>query len=78
MERGFKDITSCLQISVSTAHRIFKRFEDTGDVTVSKQQSRPCYWKLDDLHELFIIAIVMENPCMYLTEICEAIFEPLE
>ena len=75
MERGFRDIASNLQISLSTAHRIFKRFEDTGDVTVSKQQSRPYHRKLDDLHELFIIGIVMENPCIYLTEICQAIYE---
>ena len=53
----------------------FKRFEDSGDVAPSKQSSRLHVRKLDEHHELLIIAIVMENPCMYLREICQRIEE---
>ena len=73
MERQCHDIANRLQIATSTAHRIFKRFEKTGDVAPPKQPSRLHTRKLDEHHELLIIAIVMENPCVYLRELCQRI-----
>ena len=70
---SFKDIAGHLQIVASTAHCIFKRFEDTGNVSPLKQPTREVSQKLDDLHELFILAMVVETPCMYLREICQTI-----
>ena len=32
MEMSYRDISKNLQIATSTAHRIFKRFEETGCV----------------------------------------------
>ena len=75
MEMQFRDIASRLQIATSTAHRIFKRFEESGDVAPSKQSSRLNARKLDEHHELLIIAIVIENPCVYLREVCQRIEE---
>ena len=81
MEMQFRDIARRLQIATSTAHRIFKRFEDSGDVAPRKQSSRlhACMHarKLDEHHEheLLIIEKVMENPCVYLREICQRIEE---
>ena len=75
MEMQFRDIANRLQIATSTAHRIFKRFEETGDVTASKQSRRLHARKLDEHHELLIIAMVMENPCVYLREVCQRIEE---
>ena len=75
MEMQFRDIARRLQIATSTAHRIFKRFEDSGDVAPRKQSSRLHARKLDEHHELLIIAIVMENPCVYLREVCQQIEE---
>ena len=75
MEREYREIARSLQISVSTAHRIYKRFENTGDVAALKQPSRGSARKLDDLHELLIIGLVAENPCIYLSEICQVIYE---
>ena len=37
MERKFRDIARHLQIAVSTAHCIFKRFEMTGEVDPKKK-----------------------------------------
>ena len=58
MEREYREIARSLQISVSTAHRIYKRFENTGDVAALKQPSRESTRKLDDLHELLIMGLV--------------------
>ena len=76
MEASFKEIALNLQISISTAHRIYKRFEDTGEVGMSadrRETDRSRFHKLEDLHEIVVITIVAENPGMYLLEICLAI-----
>ena len=75
MERQFRDIARHLQIAVSTAHRIFKRVELTGEVDPQCQPSRPSTRVIDDQHELLIIGLISENPCLYLSEICLGIYE---
>ena len=75
MERQFREIARHLQIAVSTAHRIFKRFELTGEVDPQPQPSRPYARVTDDQHELLIIGLISENPCLYLSEICHGIYE---
>ena len=37
----FKEIATHLQIGVSTAHRVYTRYIDTGDVVARKQPERP-------------------------------------
>ena len=66
MEREYREIARSLQISVSTTHRIYKRFENTGDVAALKQPSRGSARKLVDLIELLIIGLVAENLCINL------------
>ena len=68
MEMSFREISKHLQIATSTAYRIYKKFELTGDV---KQPSRQHCRKLDANHELLLIAMIIENPCLYLREMCE-------
>ncbi len=75
MGLSFKEIAIRLQIGVGTAHRIYEKFERTGDVAPCKQPIRPDSRKIDDIHELYIIGLVHENPAMYLREICTAIYE---
>ena len=75
MDRQFREIAQHLQIAVNTAHRIFKRFEITGEVDPKQQPSRPFNRLLDDQHELLIIGLVAENPCLYLNEVCQRIYE---
>ena len=74
-ECSYKDIAKRLQIGVGTAHRIFKRFESTGDVAPLARGRRPDKRKLDDYHELYIIGLVTENPAINLQEICSKIEE---
>ena len=38
-----------------------------------RSHSRPEARKLDELHELYIIALLIDNPGLYLNEICEKI-----
>ena len=54
MGLSFRDIADRLQISVSTAHRLYMRFEQTGEVAPLKPQIRPGSRKLDEYHELYI------------------------
>ena len=75
MGMKFYDIAARLQIGVGTAHRLFSKFVATGDVSPSKQPSRPDCRKLDDLHELYILGILHENPSMYLREVCAQVTE---
>lgn len=75
MGQSFKEIGDTLQIASSTAHRIFSRFKVTGSVAAMAQPLRPQHRKLDDYHELLIIGIILDNPCVYLREICSKIKE---
>ena len=75
MDLTFKQIAERLQITVGTAHRIFKQFKNTGDVsaTVRKGVPRHSLRKLDQYHELYILCLISENPGLYLAEICQQI-----
>ena len=73
MSQSYLEIANRLQIASSTAHRIFTRFRQTGDVAPRRQPLRLQYRKLDECHELLIIAIILANPCVYLREICNII-----
>ena len=72
---SFKEITEYLQIATSTTHRIYKRFELTGDVEPMKPRRRYECRKLDAHHELLLIALINENSYMYLHKICREIEE---
>ena len=71
----FREIAERLHISVGTAHRIYARFVYTGDVAPCDRAKRPESRKLDEYHELFIIALICNNPTLYLQELCHAILE---
>ncbi len=74
MDLTFEQIGKRLQIAPSTAHRIFWRFRDTGEVAPLKQPPREDSRKLDGHLALLIMSMVHENPCLYLSEICQAIY----
>ena len=76
MGLAFKEIAIRLQIGVGTAHRLYARYVDTGDVAPKMQPACPDARKLDNLHELYISALVHENPALHLHEIqCAKIVE---
>ena len=75
MELSFKAIAIRLQIGVSTAFRLYKKYESTGDVVPKSKGERIHCRKLDNHHELYILALVHENPAIYLNEIRSKIEE---
>ena len=44
-----------------------------GDVSPVRHNRCPDHRKLDEHHEFLLIAIVMENPCLHLHEMCSQI-----
>ena len=70
-ELSFSEISCRLNVSSSTAYRIFRLFVQTGDVQPKNlSESRRRLRKLDDSMEMFILGVVLETPSIYLTELC--------
>ena len=75
MNLSFRSIAYRLQIGLGSAYRLYQRFERTGSFLAPKRSDRPQCKKLDEQHELFILALLMENPGLYLVEMCLKIQE---
>ena len=75
MELPFHKIAKNLNIATSTAHRIFKGFENDGEVQAAKQGMRPEMRALDEHSELLIIGLILENPTLYLDELVQEVSE---
>ena len=73
MELSFRRIALNLNISCSTAQTTLKLFEQTGEVSPRGQPSRKETRCLSDADELHIVGLVLENPSMYLQEICQEV-----
>ena len=74
MDLCFVEIAERLNIAVSTAHRIYHLFEQSGNVCPKPNNTpRPDTRKLSDDMELFIIGLVLENPGIYLSEVCKEV-----
>ena len=61
MGLSFRDIATRLQIGLGTAHRIYKKFEETGEVASIKAGPRPNLHKLGEIHELYILGLLVET-----------------
>lgn len=74
MGLSFAVIAERLNIAVSTAHRIYTLFEQSGNFDPKPSNvPRPDTRKLDDFLELFIIGYVLDNPAAYLNELCKEV-----
>ena len=71
----FERIARNLNVGVSTAFRIYRRFERTGDIEPTICKTRRELRMLDDQSELYVIGVVMANPSLYLAELCKHIQE---
>ena len=73
-ELSYRAISHSLCISVGTVGRVLSQFEATGDVRPKGPTKERRHVRiLDDLHEFFIIGLVLERPTLELKEICERI-----
>ena len=73
----FAEIASNLNIAVSTAHKTYRYFEQTGNVVVSTSATTKRYEtarrKLSKQNELFIIGVVLGNSSMFMHEVCQEV-----
>ncbi len=70
MEEQFRSIAKNLGVSVGTVCNVCKVFEQTGCVDASKPD-RLNTRALSPYNEQIIIGFLLENPCLYLGEICQ-------
>ena len=75
MELLFRKIALHLNISCSTAQTTFKLFELIGEVSPWGQPSRKETRCLSDADKIYIVGLVLENPSMYLQELCQKIYQ---
>ena len=73
MELPFRDIARNLCLSLGTVHNHFKRFEATGNVEPLSLSTRDSIRSLNDQQELIIVGLLLENPALYLSEVCQMI-----
>ena len=60
-----------------SAFTAFRRFEETGEVRGKKQPARESLRKLEARDEIFIVGVVLDNPSLYLQEICQDVADVL-
>ena len=75
MELPFRRIASNLNLSLGTVHRIWKCFEETGEVSPSKQPIRYDSRVLDKYQEILVVGLIMDDPSLYLQEVCHKVAE---
>ena len=66
-------IAQNLSISIGTVHNVLKLFEKTGEVSANLRSERDDTRKIDNSGELYILGLLLENPSLYLGEICQKI-----
>lgn len=74
-ELPYQTIARNLNIATSTVHRLCALFDATGDVQPSN--NRPDMKKLDTHTQLYIVGLILDNPSLYLAEVCQHIHEVL-
>ena len=69
----FADIAKNLNIATSTACRTYHQFESTGEIQAIRHDSRPDLRVLDEHSELILIGIILNEPSIYLEELCQRV-----
>ena len=76
MHLPLEKIARNLNVSTSTAYRTNALFQRMGSVDhVGPQKRRPDLRRLDERSELFVIGLVVDNPSLYLGEVCQKVYE---
>ena len=70
------DIAKNLNVAVSTAYRTYRIFERTGKVDpLDRSSGREELRKLDRSSELYVVGFILDNPSIYLHEVCQEVKE---
>ena len=75
MGHSYRRIARRLQIGLGSAFRLYMRYVRTGNFSSSTRSDRPNCRKLDDQHELYILGLLMDNPGLYLRDVCLKVTE---
>ena len=70
---GFEGIAENLNITASTAHRVYSLFERTGSTDHAPSKEKVELRQSDECAELYIIEMIFESPKVYLGELCHEI-----
>lgn len=73
MGSGFEGIAENLNITASTAHRVYSLFERTGSIDRAPSKEKVELRQLNERTELYIIGMIFESPKVYLGELCREI-----
>ena len=68
----FRAVARNLNVAVGTVHNVLCRFEETGEVD-PKHPNKTSTRKLSSNEELIIVGLILDNPGLYLGEICQTI-----
>ena len=72
---SFRRIAHNLNVSLGTVYNIYRQFNLTGNVQPKLQPLRRDCRSLSQLDELFILAVILDTPSIYLQELCQAVHE---
>ena len=72
MNLTYSKIASNLNVSTATAQRVYMQFERIGHVDPSKANRRDTR-TLDEHQELHVIGLMLQEPSLYLGEVCQQI-----
>lgn len=75
MALPFYKIAKNLNIATSTAHHIYNKFANSGDVQSMERRCRPELRSLDEHSELVILGLILESPTLYLNEVVREVSE---
>ena len=70
MNLRYTKIAQNLNISVSTAQKIFKRFDLSGSVKPITLKSKTYLCSLDEHSEIYLVGAVLDDPSLYLDDLC--------
>ena len=70
MGLSFEKLQHDYRLVWALVHRLYMKFEETGEVAPVKRGRHPDSWKLDGLHKLYVLGLLAETPSLCLKEIC--------
>ena len=73
MNLTYNKIASNLNVSIATSQRIYTKFVQTGTIDPIKLVERRDIRRLDEHQELHVIGLILNEPFMYLGELCQQI-----
>ena len=72
MSLTYRKVAQNLNVAVGTLHNVLRRFQATGDLEPTKPD-RSNTRKLSSNQELLLVGLFLDNPGLYLGEVCREV-----